>query len=189
MKKNRIIAAVLLLIVLACGCADKTPKTETYIIPETFWGYTGTTQEEGVESFDELGEDYCTSAKVVGRDVQVELTEAQRDNLIQRNNDYIAELAEDFEAYNSEYRYVGDENYQKLEFYFDEKIPAILHVKTLFGISGAYGLNYVLENHDTEWQVDMKIYNCHTNKLVVSVKTPYESASYGPEEWKASYAE
>lgn len=192
MKKGRIIAGLLLLIILACGCADKTPKTpktETYIIPETFWGYTGTSPEEGVESIRKLGDDYYTDVKVVDRNVQVELTERQRENMIRRNDEYIAELAENFEKHNSEYRYVGDENYQKLDFYFDEKIPDILHVKTLFGISGAYGLNYVLKNHDTEWQVDLKIYNCHTNKIVATVDVPNETVTYGPAEWKASYDE
>lgn len=189
MKKDRIIAGLLLLIVLACGCADKTPKTETYIIPETFWGYTGTSPEEGAESFRELGNDYYTDVKVVDRNVEVELTEEQRENIIRRNDEYIAELAEDFEKYDSEYRYVGDENYQKLDFYFDEKIPDILHVKTVFGISGTYGLNYVLKNHDTQWQVDLKIYNCHTNNVVVTVEIPNETATYGPEEWQASYGE
>ncbi len=189
MKKSRIVAGLLLLIVLASGCANSKPKTETYVIPNSYWTYTSTTTEEAVETFHKLGDDYYTEVKIVDEGVQVELTEQQRDKLVQRNNDYIEKLVADYKAYNSEYWYVPDENYQKLAFYFDEKIPNLLHAATVYNLAAGYGLNYILLNNTTEWGVDISIYNCHTNKLVVSIDAPYETVSYGPAEWKASYDE
>ncbi len=82
-----------------------------------------------------------------------------------------------------------DENYEKLAFYFDEKVPHILHVTTLLGISGVCGLNYVLKNKGTAWTVELKIYHCHTNQLPVTVAIPNEAVTYGPKERKASCKE
>lgn len=196
--KRKIILPLLLLCVLLCGCSSpesnpkpeaSTPCTETYIIPNSFWEYSGTKPEDAVDTFFELGDDYYTSAKVVDEGVQVELTELQRDNLIQRNNDYNERLIADFMAYNSEYWYVPDENYQRLAFYFDEKIPGFLNVKTVYNLAAGYGMNYILQNNTVDWNVEISIYNCHTGKLVASVNSPYETVSYGPEEWQKSYEE
>ncbi len=144
---------------LASGCANSKPKTETYIIPNSYWTYTSTTSEEAVETFYK----YYTDVKIVDKYVQVEFTEQQRDKLIQRNNEYIKKLITDYEEHNSEYSYVPDENYQKLEFYFDEKIPNFLHAATVYGMAAGYGLNYILQN-TTELGGDIYIYNCHTQK-------------------------
>ncbi len=189
MKKSRIIAALFLLIVLASGCTNSKPETETYIIPNSYWTYTSTTTEEALDTFYELGSDYYTDVKAVDEGVQVELTEQQRDNLIQRNNDYIDKLVSDYEAYSSDYRYVPDENYQKVAFYFDEKIPPMLHAATVYNVAAGYGLNYILLHNTTEWGVEISIYNCHTDQLVVSIDAPHETVSYGPAEWEASYNE
>lgn len=189
MKKSRIIAVLCLIIVLASGCTNKSPKTETYIIPNSYWEYAGTTAEDAVATFQKLGEEYYTDVKVVDEGVQVELTEQQRDNLIERNNKYNAQLIADFKAHDNNYRYEPDENYQKLELYFDEKIPPFLHVKTVYNLTAGYGMNYILKNNTTDWNVEICVYNCHTNKLVVSADAPYETVTCGPEEWKASYDE
>ncbi len=186
-KGNILLAALMLVLLLVSGCGHKEAKTETYSIPWTYWSYTGTTKEAGVDSFNELGQDYCTSAKVVDDHVEIELTEQQREKLIERNNTYIAELVDEFKAYNSEYRYEPDETYQKVALYFDENIPTILHVSTFYNITACYGMNYMLTNHVAEWNVELSIYNCHTDKLVAFANVPYDSVSYGPEEWAASY--
>ncbi len=189
MKKIKMIAVLFSVLVLLSGCAKQAPKTETYIIPTSYWTYTSTTPEEAVETFYDLGEEYYTDVKIVDEGVQAELTDAQRDRLIQRNNDYIKKLVTEYETYNSEYRYVPDENYQKVDFYFDEKIPNLLHAATVYNVAAGYGLNYILQNNTTDWHVDISIYNCHTDQLVVSINAPYETVSYGPAEWAASYNE
>lgn len=188
--KRRIIAALLLLCSLLCGCAGvEEESTEICIIPVSYWAFSGMTPEEGVESFESLEEGYYTSVEVVEEGVQLELTKQQRDKLIQRNNEFIEELAEKFLSCNEEYRYVPDESYHQLAFYFDEKIPMITHVFSVYGIACTYGMNDILLNHTQDWSVDVSIYNCHTDQLVVSVQIPNESVTYGDEEWAKSYEE
>ena len=171
------------------GCGSRPPKTETYLIPNSYWEYAGTTAEDAVETFEKLGEEYYTTVEVVDEGVQAELTEQQRDKLIERNNQYNEKLIADFKAHDNNYRYEPDENYQQLKLYFDEKIPPFLHVKTVYNLTAGYGMNYILKNNTTDWNVEICVYNCHTNKLVVSADAPYETVTCGPDEWKASYEE
>ncbi len=191
MKKTmrRGLAAVLLILLLASGCAAKPPKTETYIIPKSYWDYAGSTLEDALESFHELGDDYYTDAQVVSDGVQLELTEQQRDNLIRRNDEYHQQIVTAFTAYSDEYHFEPDETYQTVNLYFDEKLPPATNIKTVFMLTAGYGMNYILKNNTTDWNVKFCIYNCHTNKLVVSANIPEEEASCGPEDWKASYKE
>ncbi len=189
MKKSTLIAALFLILVLASGCADSTPKTETYIIPNSYWEYAGSTPEGAVESFHKLGGDYYTDAQVVSEGVQLELTEEQRDNLIRRNNEYHEQIIAEFKSYSDDYRYEPDETYQTVNLYFDEKLPPAANIKTVFMLTSGYGMNYILQNNTTDWNVELCVYNCHTNKLVLSFNAPSEEASCGPEEWRASYSE
>ncbi len=189
MKKRNVIALLLLVLLLVSGCADKKPKTETYIIPKSYWDYAGSTLEEAVESFHKLGGDYYTEVKELEDGVQLELTEEQRDNLIRRNDEYHDRIIAEFKSYSDEYRFEPDETYQTVNLYFDEKLPPATNIKTVFMLTAGYGMNYILKNNTTDWNVEFCIYNCHTNKLVVSANIPDEEASCGPEEWKASYNE
>lgn len=189
MKKLTALFLAVMALLSVTGCGIGAPKTETYVIPESYWEYAGTTPEKAVESFEKLGTDYYTTAQVVEDGVQVELTTEQRDRLVQRNNEYNEKLIADFLDYDSDYRYVPDETYQKLSFYFDEKIPPFLHVKTVYNLVAGYGMNYILQNNTTDWNVELSVYNCHTEKLVVKANCPYETVTCGPEEWKASYNE
>lgn len=188
---NWIMVALCFFIILEHYCDFiKTPfDPETYIIPETVWEYAGITQEEVVQSIRELGDGNYTDVKVVDQNVEVELSEIERNILIRRNDEYLDELVKYYKAYNFEYRYVGDENYQQLKLYFDEKIPHSLYVKIVHYLPAVYGMNYILKNNTEDWNVEICVYNCHTNKLVVSANAPYETVTCGPDEWKASYEE
>lgn len=187
-KRGFVILCSLLILFSGCGKKEaEKPPVERYIIPNSYLTFTGTNAEETVASCLDLGEKYFTDAKVVDDGVQIEMTPQQKDNFIKRNNDFIKKLAKKFKESNSMYRYVPDENYQKLAFYYDEKISTDLQIKTVFGIATGYALNYMLTHHTTDWEVAVTIYNCHTKKEVVSIKVPKETVSYGLEEWKKSY--
>ncbi len=164
-------------------------ETETYLLPKSYWDYAGSTLEEAAESFRKLGSDYYTDAKVTDEGVQLELTEQQRDKLIERNDEYSSQIAEEFMSYSEEYRFEPDESYQNVNLYFDEKLPPTTNIKAVFMLTAGYGMNYILKNNTTEWSVRFTIYNCHTGKPVVSASIPDEEATCGPEEWKASYQE
>ena len=187
--------AMILILALACiltGCAKTSQnslKTEMYILPNSYLVFNGMEPDEAAKSCMELGEEFCTDVKVVSEGIQLELTEEQLNNLIMKNNRFIDELAEKFTSSNSMYRYETDETYQKLTLYFDENISGMLQIKTIMGIASSYAMNYMLLNNTKEWQVEIEIYNCHTNKLVASVKIPGEEMTYGAKEWEESYKE
>lgn len=188
--KRKLAAIFTLVCLLFCGCSQSSPasdKTETYIIPNSYFKFTGSEVAEAVESCLELGSDFCTDAKEIPEGMQLELTDQQRNNLIQRNDDFVDELAQQFTSSNSMYRYISDGSYKKLILYFDENISSIIEVKTILGISSSYGMNYMLLNNTTDWNVQIEISNCHTNKLVASVNIPDGEISYGAKEWEESY--
>ncbi len=189
MKKRTLMAVFFLLLMMVGGCGKPAPATQVYLIPTSYWQYSGSTPEAAAESMLRLGEDYVTAARVVSDGVELDLTEAQRDNLIRRNNDYHDSILSSFMSYSSDYRYDPDPTYQQVTLYFDEKLPPAVNIKTVFMLTAGYGMNYILQNNTTDWNVELRIYNCHTGKLVCSFNAPSEEASCGPEEWEASYAE
>ena len=181
---------ILVICVMFSGCSQSqqsSSTTEIYIIPNSYFEFTGSEAAEAVESCLELGNDFCTDAKEIPEGMQLELTDKQRNNLIQRNDAFADELAQQFTSSNSMYRYISDGSYKKLILYFDENISSVIEVKTILGIASSYGMNYMLQNNTTDWNVQIEIFNCHTNKLVASVNIPDGEISYGAEEWGKSY--
>ena len=85
------------------------------------------------------------------------------------------------------YKYIPDGSYEKLILYFDENISSTIEAKTILGIASNYGMNYMLLNNTTDWNVQIEIFNCHTYKVVASVSVPNGEVSYGAEEWEESY--
>lgn len=163
------------------------PPTKTYLIPNSYFAFTGSDISEAVESCLGLGDDYCTTAQETPDGMQLELTEEQLDNQIQHNDDFIEGLKKAFESSNSQYQCILDESYQKLTLYFDETLSSDTQAKTILGIVSSYGMNYMLTNKTTDWNVKIEIFNCHTGKLVASANIPDEEITYGAKEWQKSY--
>lgn len=186
------LAIILLVCCVLVGCSDmKQPvaETNTYVIPNSFFEFTHVEVADEVSSCLALGRDYCTDAREVPEGMELVLTAEQLNNFVQRNNTFVDELVEKFLKADSLYRCELDGEYQTLSLYFDENISTGLQVETMLGIASHYGINYMLTNDTTEWNVFLSIYNCHTNKLVVSVNIPEEKVSYGAQEWEDSYIE
>ncbi len=194
---KRTCLVLLSVLLLLCSCSknekeknenvEKTEKTEKYIIPESWLRFSGMTPEESLESLLKLGEDYYTDAIVSGNNLELMLTDRQRDNHIKRNDEYLNEIVATVSEANSLYRCVLDENYQKFEIHMDEKMSTYLQVTTLGMFALCYGQNYMFKNKTSEWSVDISIYNCHTGKLVISMTVPTDLGSWGDKEWEASY--
>lgn len=191
MKKHKIVLSIILVFFcIISGCAQSQPndsKTEIYTIPNSYFEFTGSEIDEAVESCLELGDDFCTAAKVTPDGLQLELTDEQLNNLVQRNDNFIDELVNQFTSSNNMYKCVLDDSYKKLTLYFDENLSSAIQTKTILGIASVYGMNYMLLNNTTEWNVQIDIVNCHTNRPVVSVNIPNEEISYGAKEWEESY--
>lgn len=183
---------ILLTVVFIAGIislyrATERPLTRTYLIPNSYFAFTGSDISESVESCLGLGDDYCTTAQETPDGMQLELTEEQLDNQIQHNDDFIEGLKKAFESSNSQYQCILDESYQKLTLYFDETLSIDTQAKTILGIVSSYGMNYMLTNKTTDWNVKIEIFNCHTGKLVASANIPDEEITYGAKEWQKSY--
>ena len=187
MKRN-IFMTMILSLVFLCGCsAEKTEEVKTYIVPESYFTYTGTDPAEDVEFMNGKGAEYSMSAKVSEGNLVLELTDSQRDAFVQRNNEFIDQLANSLLSTSEYYKFVKDENYKKVDFYFDELASPMAQVQAVFGAASGYRLNQILINNTTDWHVEVNIYNCHTGKAVMSVVIPEGEASYGQEEWINSY--
>ena len=188
--KRIIFPITLVIFCIISGCSQSQPndsKTEIYIIPNSYFEFTGSEIDEAVKSCLELGNDFCTNAKEIPEGMQLELTDEQLNNFVQRNDNFVDELSKQFTSSNSMYKCVLDESYEKLTLYFDENISSTLQVKMILGIVSNYGMNYMLLNNTTDWNVQIEIFNCHTDKPVVSVNIPDEEISYGAKEWEESY--
>lgn len=193
--KGKILLLMLLTVIFCCGCGktQTVPETssaseavEICVIPNSFWSRSGTEPEKAVEVFQKLGEEYYTEAKVTEEGVELQLTEKQRDNLIQRNNDYHDQLLGNFYSSSPEYKFVPDESYEKLEFYYDENIPDFIQFATVSNLTVGYAMNQILMNPSQEWNVDVSIYHCHSGELVLHFTFPEEFALVTPEQWQES---
>ncbi len=196
MKKVKLLVFFVSLMLL-CGCARVLPmpetaatepeKTEIFTLPNSFLTFCGESPEDVSSFFEKLGSDYYTSLQISTEGAKLELTQQQRDRLITRNREQLHSALEEFAETNSNYHYEIDETSRKVNLYFDEKIPVKTHLWVITYTVADLGFNYILENNRTDWNVEVSVYNCHTDKLVDSFCLPDKGASYGAEEWKKSY--
>lgn len=161
--------------------------TETCLVPTSYFKFSGYTLESAFEEYSEYVNSYFVSVKQADNGLLLEMTEKQKKDFINRNNEFIEKQLKQFTEHNDMYKYVGDSEYKTLEFYYDEKIPEAIEVRGVWAVVNGYGMNYILKNNTTEWGVHVTIKNCHTGKVVASGTIPNETVSYGENEWKKSY--
>ena len=116
----------------------------------------------------------------------IDVTESQKNKLIERNNEYIETLLNDFSNANDKYRYEFNSEFSELTYYFDENISTIMQGK-IGSITAGYILNNIMKNNNQDWQIHLKIINCHTNKIVAEGTLPKDTIKYGELEWNNSY--
>lgn len=156
-------------------------------IPESYFNFVGSEIDEEIESLKELGNEYFTSVKKVNNAMIIEITENQREKLIERNNEFIETLLKDFSNANKKYRYEVNSDFSELTYYFDENISSTLEFKTILGVTSSYIFNNILRTNNQDWQIHIKIINCHTNKIVAEGTLPKDTIQYGELEWSNSY--
>lgn len=156
------------------------------IVPESYFSFTNTQIEENIESLKGLGDEYITSVKKENNTMVMEVTESQKNKLIERNNKYIETLSTDFSNANEKYHYKFNTDFSELTYYFDENISPITQGK-ISAITASYILNNILKTNNQDWKVNLKIINCHTNKVVAEGTLPKDTIKYGELEWNNSY--
>lgn len=210
--KTKMIAALCLCCIALCGCSrmgqaprtddtekpgetteteqnEETEEAEEYLIPENYLNFYGGTAEELAGDFRDLGAEYCTEAETTEEGVKLWLTEEQRDSLIQRNEENMNSQIAPYLAENEAYELVPDPSWHKMTLYFDEELPEDEAGRLMTAGISTYILNQILQDHTSEWSLEVTVYNCHTGKVAMSVNLPEETAYLDDEAWAASYEE
>ena len=58
---------------------------------------------------------------------------------------------------------------------------------SMVGLVTYFGILQIFTTGDSNWSVEVTVYNCHTGKQVSSAVMPEGGFSIGDEEWKISY--
>lgn len=151
--------------------------------------YSGSDLQEIADEMKQSGSDYCTDARAVDGLLILELTEKQRDNLVERNNAFIQQLMDPFFDSDPSYSFKASDDYSELTFYYDEHLPREIEATAVFGVVGAYGYNHTLMSKTSDWSIHVKIYNCHTKKLAFDNWISYGESDKCVIDWEGSYVE
>ena len=184
-RNNRRIAYIVL-ILCSWGCVGEPADTEKLteiVIPASYLQFAGADAEDTAESYRE----YCTDSEVRDTDVVLEVTDSQKDDIMQMNQDFIDKTLDEFKDGNPEYSYELADDYSSIVYAYDEKIDASLQAQLLMGVTSMYALNGIIENNTSEWSVEIAIENCHTGKTVAHGILPEDTVSFGESEWRESY--
>lgn len=174
------------LILCSSGCAGSSTESEVVteiVIPASYLQFVGADAKDAAESYRE----YCTDSEVRDTDVVLEVTDSQKDDIIQMNQDFIDRTLDEFKDGNPEYSYELADDYSSIVYAYDEKINASLQAQLLMGVASMYALNGIIKNNTTEWSVKITIENCHTGKTVAHGELPEDTVSFGKNEWGKSY--
>ncbi len=187
-KSREIISGLLILILILCsgGCSGEPTDTENLteiIIPASYLQFAGADAEDTAESYRE----YCTDSEVKDMDVVLEVTDSQKEDIIQMNQEFIDRTLDKFLDGNPEYSYKLADDYSSIVYAYDEKIDASLQAQLLMGVTSMYALNGIVENNTSEWSVEITIENCHTGKTVAYGTLPEDTVAFGESEWRESY--
>lgn len=185
MRKNKLLIALLILCT-ACTSTQKTEPYTEYLIPNSLISFTRVETDEYVDSMNELGNNYLLSAEKNSEGIEVKMTESQKQEFIKKNEGFVQDCIDDFTGQNELYSVVYDD-YSKLELYFDEHYEYITLLASMVGLVTYFGILQIFTTGDSNWSVEVTVYNCHTGKQVSSAVMPEGGFSIGDEEWKISY--
>lgn len=193
-KRNLIargLSAVLILSCVGCGgtidvTADETTiqeSTEEITIPASYLNFISANANETAEGYEE----YCTKAEVQGQDVILKVTEQEKKDILEMNQDFADDVLEDFKSEDPEYSYVLKEDFGGVVYSYDENIESGVEARLLMGVTAMYALNNMIEENSSDWSVEVTIENCHTGNIVATGVLPQDTISFGESEWEASY--
>lgn len=158
------------------------------MIPKSLLQFAGETQTEFVQSFNkEEDSEIYSDVKIVNGEVFLYLTEAQRNNFLKKIKANINTLLKDFFNLNSDYKIDINSDYTSIDYYYDEKLSKPIEAKAVGGVIVESGFYYILNKYDSNWSINLKIYNCHTGKIVSEGTVPYDNMEWTPDDWEKSY--
>ena len=194
---RRFIALVLalLLVISIAGCQKQTEITppqnyeETIhvSIPASYCNFAGLEPEELAESLTSGEDASVVSAAADSGDVKIVATQSQIEQLIAQNNKNAERYIEKFLSASDQYRLEGSEDYSKLTLYCDENYGDQNLFVIIAVISNTYALNNILYNKNPDWDVTIKLVNCHTGKAVIEGSIRNDNMSINKKTWEQSY--
>jgi len=189
-KKILILICVVLLCVIVAFIknmkeVNTEEKSETKIItiPASYFEFINSEAEDAAKGY----ADYCESSKLDNGNVVIEVTDTQREYLINTNREFIEGILNDFYAANDKYSCDMSESYNYITFIYDENIDSFLQGRVLAGITSMHVLNGILETENSDWNLKITVKNCHTGNVVAEGILPEEGLKFNVEEWKQSY--
>lgn len=183
-----VISGLLIAVLILCsgGCAGEPADGEQLteiIIPQSYLQFTGADADDTAEAYRE----YCEESEIRESDVVLKVTDEQKDDIIEMNQDFIDRTLSDFKDENPEYSYELAEDYNRIVYAYDENIDNVLQAQLLMGVTSMYALNGIIKNNIVDWSVEITIENCHTGKIVAHGELPENTLTFGENEWRESY--
>ena len=201
MRKIGILFLILLLFVCS-ACSGKTQpdlnedhgnraaleEQETiaeYVIPASLLDFAQNDAEKAAADFSEV----CTGVKIKEGDLILEVTEAQREDLLQHYEEEIQDVLKSLTEKDDKYScHLGDD-YDEILFSIDEKVTEfpVMVGKLFLLLPVSYGIKGILETGDSDWSMRLMVQNCHTGHIVAEGIVPDEKIAFGAEDWEDSY--
>ena len=166
---------------------NQSDSISTMNIPHSLIRFCGLEQDEFIESISSNHNDIYTEVKAEGEDVVVSMTESQKQNLIKQTEQIIDNSLEDYYNFSPEYRFYGSNDYKKVEFYHDEHLRKLDEEIAILKVASQYAQMQLLMDDSEDWSVEVKVYNCHTGKLVAEATVPHDHFRSTSEDWTRSY--
>ena len=191
------LAVLLAAVVFACAACAESPSEEQnnineetepqetieITLPGSLFEFANTDLQDNKEAFEE----YCTDVREVGDSLVLEVTEEQREALIEMNQKNIDDILDQVEEENSQYSYELRDDFSGVVYRYDESIESVAQAKMLMGVTSMYALNGIIESGNSDWSVEVTIENCHTGNAVAQGVLPGDSITLGEQAWEASY--
>lgn len=191
------LAVLLAAVVFACAACAESPSEEQnnineetepqetieITLPGSLFEFANTDLQDNKEAFEE----YCTDVREVGDSLVLEVTEEQREALIEMNQKNIDDILDQVEEENSQYSYELRDDFSGVVYRYDESIESVVQAKMLMGVTSMYALNGIIESGNSDWSVEVTIENCHTGNAVAQGVLPGDSITLGEQAWEASY--
>ena len=191
MKKVLFCMCFIFILLVFSSCVtqvnNQSDSISTMTIPHSLIRFCGLEKDEFIESFSSNHNDIYTEVKVEGEDVVVSMTEPQRQNFIKQTERIIDNSLDDYYNYNSEYKFHGSSDYKKVEFYHDEHLRKLDEETAILKVVSQYAQMQLLTDNTRDWNVEVKVYNCHTGKLVGEGTAPHDHLRWTSEDWSKSY--
>ena len=138
------LAVLLAAVVFACAACAESPSGEQnnineetepqetieITLPGSLFEFANTDLQDNKEAFEE----YCTDVREVGDSLVLEVTEEQREALIEMNQKNIDDILDQVEEENSQYSYELRDDFSGVVYRYDESIESVVQAKMLMGV-------------------------------------------------------